>query len=131
MQGNNKLKVFEIDSEIVVWDIKTANLSICSEYKLLTEKQIRQIESMPKDKRVRTVGLLERSSKKFAKALEEHFDIVVNQFIEQNGLNKDQDIICIKKDAVFVINKNIYYWAYMIVKLNCVITVLNSLVQIF
>lgn len=107
MQWNNKLKVFEIDSEIVEWDIKTANLSICREYKLLTEKQIRQIESMPKDKRVRTVGLLERSSKKFAKALEEHFDIVVNQFIEQNGLNKDQDIICIKKDAVFVINKNI------------------------
>ena len=40
MQWNNKLKVFEIDSEIVEWDIKTANLSICREYKLLTEKQI-------------------------------------------------------------------------------------------
>lgn len=107
MMWNNKLKVFEIDSEIVEWDIKSANLSICKEYKLLTDKQISQIASMPKDKRVRTVGLLERSSKKFANALEEHFDIVVNQFIEQNGLNKDQDIICIKKDAVFVINKNI------------------------
>lgn len=107
MQWNNKLKVFEIDSEIVEWDIKTANLSICKEYKLLNDKQIAQISSMSKDKRVRTVGLLSRASKKFAKALEEHFNIAVNQFIEQNGLDKDQDIICIKKDAVFVINKKI------------------------
>lgn len=104
---NNKTKVFEIDSEIIEWDIKSANISICREYGLLTEKQLSQIESMPKDKRVRTVGLLERSSKKFAKALEEHFDVAVNQFMDQNGVSKDQDVICIKKDAVFVINKNI------------------------
>ena len=107
MQWNNKTKVFEIDSEIIEWDIKSANISICREYNLLTEKQISQIESMPKEKRVRTIGLLERSSKKFMKELESHFDIAVNQFMEQNYLDKDQDVIAIKKDAVFTINKNI------------------------
>lgn len=107
MFWNNNLKVFEIDSEIVEWDIKSANISICKEYGLLTPKQISQIESMEKDKRVRTVGLLERSSKTFAKALEEHFDIAIEQFIKQNNLDRDNDIICIKRDAVFVINKKI------------------------
>lgn len=107
MNWTNKGKNFEIDSGIIEYDIKSGNVSVCREYGLLNEKQLAQIESMPKDKRVRTVGLLMRSSKKFAQALEEHFDIAVNTFIEQNHLDRDQDVIDIKKDAVFVINKKI------------------------
>ncbi len=107
MQWSNKLKVFEIDSNIVEWDMHSANLSICKEYGLLTPRQIDKISKLPKLDRNIAIGKIGQKSKEFAKSLEEHFDIVVNEFIEQNNLNRDDDILDIRKDAVFTINKKI------------------------
>lgn len=103
----NKYKYLEVNSDIVEYDIKSANISICREYKLLPNNITNKIEKMDKNKRVKTIGLIGKKNKGFMKALEKHFTIATEKFIELNDLNKEDDIISIKKDAVFVINRNI------------------------
>lgn len=103
----NKLNPIIVNSEIIEYDIKSANTSIMREYNLLSEDRIAKIEAMSKDKRVVVVGKLMKKDKEFSKALEKSFNDAVSKFIEINGLSKDNDIVSIKKDAVFVVNKNI------------------------
>lgn len=105
----NKYKYLEVNSEIIEYDIKSANVSLCKEYNLLDEKTISKIEDMNKKQRVIKIGLIGRKNKDFMKSLEKHFTETTNKFIELNELNIEDDVISIKKDAVFVLNKNIKY----------------------
>lgn len=105
----NKYKYLEVNSDIIEYDIKSANISLCREYKLLPNGVINKIEKMNKKNRVINIGLIGKKSKNFMKKLENHFTLTTNKFIELNNLSKEDDIIAIKKDAVFVINKIINY----------------------
>lgn len=105
----NKDRVFGVNSEIVEWDIKSANLSLIKEYELLSNDKIEKIEEMDKKERVIYVGKQMRKDKVFSKKLESLFDTVVNDFIEINSLDKGYDIVSIKRDAVYVVNKEIKY----------------------
>ena len=101
----NKNRPFIINSEIIEWDIKSANLSLIKEFSLLSDKEISRIPTDNKEKREKHVGILMKNNKEFNKALENKFDDVINTFMELNSLDKDYDILSIKKDAVFVTSK--------------------------
>lgn len=101
----NKDRPFIINSEIIEWDIKSANLSIIKEYNLLSEDKIEKIEKMNKQNRVVFVGKEMGKDKEFSKTLENSFNLITDEFIKLNQLEEDYDILAIKRDAVFTINK--------------------------
>ena len=93
-----------LNSTIVEYDIKQANVSLLEYYELLPPKSIEQIRSMPPDKRKVTVGLLMQRDKELATKLENGFDEIM-MFIKSNNLDIDLDVLTIKKDACFIISK--------------------------
>ena len=96
--------IYLFNTTIYEYDIKSAGLSISKMYHLLPEETIQKIESLPKNKRVVMEGKLQRDNKEYRNALAEGFKNVRKLFIESNGLSED-DIISIKKDAIFVSRK--------------------------
>lgn len=84
------------------WDIRSANTSLMRKNKLIPSYQIDRLESLPKDQREIKVGLMIQKNKDFGMALEEAFTLIINEFIEANRLDPENDIVSIKKDAVFV-----------------------------
>ena len=98
--------VFEVNSEIIEYDISSANISVCREFNLLPTNIIDRIASLDKKERVVAIGKMMRKDREFSKALENGFNTAVKRFIQNNGL-LESDIIAIRKDAVFVLNKAI------------------------
>lgn len=94
--------------KIYEFDLKSAGLSIIKEKKLLSEKKIKQLEEMPKEKRTIVEGIQIRNNPEFKKIFEDTFAEVRYAFFYHNNL-KESDILSIKRDAVFVINKNPEY----------------------
>lgn len=111
MQKTNRDYPFIHNNEIIEWDIKSANTSLMSYYNLQPEELIQKLVVMPKSQREITVGKLMRKDKEFAKALEESFNKIVEEFIEANNLTWD-DIVSVKKDAVFVKNHAIQHQTF-------------------
>lgn len=97
-----------INSRIIEWDIKSGNTSIMRAFNLCPIERIQELEEMKKQDRVIAVGNMMKDSE-FSKKLEAGFNQVVNEFMELNGLNKDDDVLRIMRDAVYVINKPIKY----------------------
>ena len=91
------------DSEIIEWDIRSANTSIMEYYGLAEQKLIDKLKELPKQEREEAVGKLHLKRKGFGKQLETGFNNIIEEFKEANGLTMD-DIISIKRDAVFVKN---------------------------
>ena len=96
-------RTIEINSTITEYDIKKANISLMRYYNLYPSEKLQALERLTKLQREVAVGLLQRDDKEFSKLLMKAFDDIVREFIFSNGLSED-DIISIKKDAVFVIN---------------------------
>lgn len=107
MQKTNKDYPFIHNNEVIEWDIKSANTSLMSYYNLQPDKIIHKLAEMVKSQREIAVGKLMRKDKEFAKALEESFNKIVQEFMDANDLVWD-DIVSIKKDAVFVKNHAIH-----------------------
>lgn len=107
MNYQNLYRIDDFNASIVEWDIKSANVSICREYGLLPDDLIDKISAQHKSKREKSIGLLMLKHKDFAKELESKFDVVMQQFIEQNELDLEWDVLSIRKDAAFVINREI------------------------
>lgn len=103
----NPARPFEINSKIVEWDMKRAGLSLIKENHLLSESTIKDIERLPKQEADILVGKLQIKDKEFSKNLESAFTDAMNQFLEANNLDIDMDVLSIKKDACFVINKDV------------------------
>ncbi len=97
-----------INSRVIEWDIKSGNTSIMRAFNLCPIERIQELEGMKKQDRVIAVGNMMKDSE-FSKKLEAGFNQVVNEFIELNELNKDDDVLRIMRDAVYVINKPIKY----------------------
>ena len=97
-----------INSRIIEWDIKSGNTSIMRAFNLCPIERIQELEEMKKQDRVIAVGNMMKDSE-FSKKLEAGFNQVVNEFMELNELNKDDDVLRIMRDAVYVINKPIKY----------------------
>lgn len=89
---------------IIEYDLKSANTSLCKEYKLLDEKTISNIEDMKKKNRVVTIGKMMRKDKKFKDNLRSSFIDIRRRFFETNGIEAE-DILAIKKDAIFTLRE--------------------------
>ena len=74
-------------------------------YNLYDVKKISALERMKKKDREIKVGLLCREDKTLSKSLSLAFDNIMTEFLEANKIDKEFDIVSIKKDAAFVINK--------------------------
>ena len=89
------------DSNIIEYDIRDAGFSIVKQYQLLSAEKIRELEQLPKGmERHIAIGKLQRDDKGLSEALNEGFTKVRKVFVTYNGLT-DDDIICVKKDAIF------------------------------
>lgn len=96
------------NSSIIEYDIRHANINVSKYYNLYNDvKYLDTLDALPKKDREVKFGLLLRKDKEFSKRLEEGFNSIVKEFMEVNNLDKDLDIISIKKDAVFVINHKV------------------------
>lgn len=103
----NSARPFEINSNIVEWDMRRAGIHIIKELELLPKKEIEYFESLPKKESDVAIGKRQIGDKEFSKRLEQGFTDMMNQFLSQNDLDIDFDVISIKKDACFVINRDI------------------------
>ena len=91
---------------ITEWDIKSAGLSVIKYRHSLPDNIIEKLENMPKDKRTVYEGKLQRRFPALAKIIVDTLGDVRVQFAIENELTPD-DIVSIKKDALFVISKRI------------------------
>lgn len=98
---------FLVNCLITEYDIERGNTSVMRHFKLAREDVISQLESLPKKERNVKVGLMQREDKMFAKSLEAGFDTAVKKLVVQNNLDMDIDVLCVRRDAVFVVNKSI------------------------
>lgn len=98
---------FLVNSRIVEYDMAKGNTSVMREYHLLKDEDIDTLESLPKEDRVRRVGILQKNNRFLAQSLESCFDKAVQSFMDENELDIDVDVLCIRRDAVFVVNKPI------------------------
>lgn len=113
---------FLFNSDIIEYDIQDAGFSLTKEYHLLPNDIIKELESLPKGiKRHKQIGIIQRDNKIFTENLLQKFTEVRKWFIKVNNLT-DNDIISVKKDAIYTIgevdntklnsiifrNKNIY-----------------------
>lgn len=103
----NESRPFEINSNIVEWDIRRAGIHIIKELGLLPKKEIKFFESLPKKESDVAIGKRQIGDREFSKRFEQGFTDIMHQFLKQNDLDIDFDILSIKKDACFVINRNI------------------------
>lgn len=89
--------------EIIEYDMRDAGFNLIKQYRLLPDEKVRELSMIPKGyERNVQVGILQRENKVFSQALLSKFAEMRKIFIETNGL-KDDDIISVKKDAIFTI----------------------------
>lgn len=89
---------------IIEYDLKSANTSLCREYNLLPEEKIQELEYFPKQKRVETIGKMQRKDKEFKQKLKDAFLDIRRRFFFENDI-EDGDILSVKKDAIFCLRE--------------------------
>ena len=94
-----------IGSQIYEYDIKQAGYNITKYFKLLSEDKLSYLSSLSRENKHIKIGLYQRKYKEYREGLKEGFKKVRKMFFEENNLN-EEDIISIKKDAIFI-NKKI------------------------
>lgn len=102
----NKKIVYLKNATITEYDLQSGGLSVIKQNKLLDQKYIDKLDSFDKEKRNIAIGKLQLKIKSLAKAMVDGFGDARQMFADQNGLD-ESDILSIKKDAIFVINKPI------------------------
>ena len=89
------------NADIVEYDMKDGGFSLIKQFDLLPNDKIRDLERIDKGiARHIEIGKLQRDDKEFSKALNNKFAEVRKIFITMNGI-VDNDIISVKKDAIF------------------------------
>jgi len=93
------------NNEIIEYDIKDAGFSLIKEYQLLPRDVIKELENIPKGfDRHKRIGILQRNNKQLSDNLLQKFAEVREWFIKVNKLT-DNDIISVKKDAIYTIGE--------------------------
>lgn len=90
------------------YDMKDAGFSIIKYNKLLDKKTIKWLESLDKKTKNIQVGLILRENFELNKTLMTEFIRIRKKFFELNNI-KDYEVLSIKKDAIFTINKTCEY----------------------
>lgn len=90
-----------INGEIIEYDMKAAGLNLAKEFGYIDEKILEKLEKMDKKDRNIHLGLLKKKDEQISKKENEAFIEARKLFIVTNKLNVE-DIVAIKKDAIFV-----------------------------
>ena len=88
--------------EITEYDMSDAGFSLIQEFKLLPEKEIKELQKLGKQQRKVKIGLIQRENDKLKENLKISFQEARKIFINENKLDNN-DIISIKKDAIITI----------------------------
>lgn len=95
---------FIISNMIREYDIRSAGLNILFWKKAITKKEYDHLLSLDKIERNIQIGLMMRSNSKLGSILRSGFEEIRYKFLQVNNLS-DEDVLSIKKDALFIINK--------------------------
>lgn len=90
--------------EIIEYDIRDAGFNLIRQYKLLPEEKIKELLYMEKMERHITIGKIQGADKDFSDVLMNKFAEIRSIFINTNKI-RDNDIISVKKDALFIIGE--------------------------
>lgn len=90
--------------EIIEYDIRDAGFNLIRQHKLLPEEKIKELLPMEKMERHITIGKMQGADKDFSDALMNKFAEIRSIFINTNKIC-DNDIISVKKDALFIIGE--------------------------
>lgn len=93
-----------IGANIYEYDMKNAGYNLAIYYGLLDEDTLAYLGTLTKEERTIRIGILQRDIPGFAKALLNAFAEMRKRFFIDNGI-EEHHILSIKKDAVFLINK--------------------------
>jgi hypothetical protein len=107
----NKDYDFIFGSDIVEYDIRSAGLSLIKYYDLLPQKTIDFLEGMEKDARNKQIGMIQRDDPVFKERLKESFVNIRKVFFETNDI-QDNEILAIKKDAIFTLDRHMSQRAF-------------------
>lgn len=94
-----------INSNIIEYDIKSGNTSVMKYFHLRPDVLIENLNRLDKKGRVVEIGKMMREDRHFSKNLEDSFNKMIQIFLDENHLDKETDVISIKRDAVFVKDK--------------------------
>lgn len=95
---------FMVSCNITEYDMSKANISVLLASGLISKEEYDKLYNMPRMERQITIGKMQINNEKIKQGLKNGFAHYRKLFIESNGL-QDSDILSIKKDAIFVINK--------------------------
>jgi len=93
-----------IGANIFEYDMKDAGYHLSMEYQLLDEATLEYLGTLVKKERTIRIGLLMRDNPDFSKKLTKAFGQMRRRFFIANDIQHRQ-ILSIKKDAIFLINK--------------------------
>ena len=92
-------------SFIYEYDMAKANISVLYSKGAISEDLYKKLMVASREERQTTIGLLELEDRRITKIKANGIKEAKKKFFEMNQL-EDQDILSIKNDAIFVINKN-------------------------
>lgn len=93
------------DNNIIEYDIQDAGFSLIKQFKLLPEEKIQELIKLGKGmERHITIGKIQGQDKQFSDAFMSKFAELRHIFISMNKLT-DDNIIAVKKDAIFTIGE--------------------------
>jgi hypothetical protein len=87
------------------YDIKSAGFTVIKSLRLLPEKKISYLETLPKEKRNIKIGLEMKKNPELVKKVNETLELIRKQFMEANNI-PEEAVLSIKKDAIFLINQS-------------------------
>ena len=90
-----------INGEIIEYDIKAAGMNLAKEFGKIDKKILDYLETLDKKTRNIKLGLLKKKDEQLSKKENQAFIEARKLFIVTNKLNVE-DIVAIKKDAIFV-----------------------------
>lgn len=102
----NKKFDFVVSSNIIEYDIKSAGFNMLIDANVLDKSLIDKLNRLPKHERHIQVGLLQKKNKEYTQIINNGLEKYRKLFIESNDI-KEENILSVKKDALFIINKNV------------------------
>ena len=95
---------FMFNKEITEYDMKEGGFSITQEFKLLDDEKIQKLKKYSKEQRKKLLAIEQRDDPEYKEATKQGFMDARELFFIQNDI-QDNDIISIKKDAIFTCKK--------------------------
>ena len=107
-----------INVPIYEYDIKNAGFNLAKYYNLLDYKTLDMLEKMQKRERTIMIGKMMRDNNEFNRELSDSFELIRKKFVNKNNII-DDEILSIKKDAIFIIDRKCVCYKFKNVEFVC------------